>query len=67
MRTTQAVVLAVLIFSAASLVVPGAGRAGYWTTQCDRWGCQRVYVPTCHRRVVGYNPWGRPVFREVCH
>ncbi len=71
MKMIRAVALvtgfAIAIFGAASLAAPGEAAAGYWTTRCNHWGCQRVYVPTCHRRVVGYNRWGHPIFREVCH
>ena len=58
---------AIAMFGTVSLIAPSHAFAGYWTTTCDRWGCQRVYVPTCHRVLVGYTPGGRPIFDRVCH
>ncbi len=58
--------LAAAIFVAASLVAPGDAVAGYWTTVCNPWGCRQVYVQTCHRVLVGYDAWGRPIFSRVC-
>jgi hypothetical protein len=54
------------IFGGVSLGAPGHAYAGYWTTVCNAWGCRQVYIRTCHHVVVGYDPWGRPIFGRAC-
>jgi len=48
------------------VAAPEHALAGYWTTSCNPWGCRQVYVPTCHRVVMGYDAWGRPIFGRAC-
>jgi hypothetical protein len=58
--------LAVAMFAGISVAAPEHAAAGYWTTSCNPWGCRQVYVPTCHRVLMGYDPWGRPIFGRAC-
>jgi hypothetical protein len=53
-------------------IVGGVALGALAAASAPRYGYAYGYGPSygyydCPRRVVGYNAWGRPIFRRVCY
>jgi hypothetical protein len=75
MKTIKTIALAAMCLmsaaggSAQAAVSLPAARAFSQTADIQRAGYflpNGVYIVTCHSWVVGYNAWGRPIWRRVC-
>jgi len=54
MKSNLGKLILVLTVVAAGMGAAAEASAGYWTTECNPYGCSSVYVPTCGINAFGY-------------